>query len=77
MAVPGAFELPLGAMALAEDAPYSCIVAPRVRIRGETEHFEYISGEAASGAPAGSAETGVPVASACHGGQTSNRPRPG
>src|SRR3954447_5242349 len=49
MAVPGAFELPLGAMALAKPRRYSCIVALGCVIRGETARFDYISGEAASG----------------------------
>jgi 6,7-dimethyl-8-ribityllumazine synthase len=62
MAVPGAFELPLGAMALAKTRRYSCIVALGCVIRGETPHFEYISGEAASGLQLAALETGVPVA---------------
>jgi 6,7-dimethyl-8-ribityllumazine synthase len=62
MAVPGAFELPLGAMALAKTRRYSCIVALGCVIRGETSHFEYISGEAASGLQLAALETGVPVA---------------
>jgi 6,7-dimethyl-8-ribityllumazine synthase len=62
MAVPGAFELPLGAMALAKTRRYSCIVALGCVIRGETARFEYISGEAASGLQLAALETGVPVA---------------
>jgi 6,7-dimethyl-8-ribityllumazine synthase len=61
MAVPGAFELPLGAMALAKTRRYSCIIALGCVIRGETAHFEYISGEAASGLQLAALETGVPV----------------
>jgi 6,7-dimethyl-8-ribityllumazine synthase len=60
--VPGAFELPLAAMALAKTRRYSCIVALGCVIRGETAHFEYISGEAASGLQLAALETGVPVA---------------
>ncbi len=62
MTVPGAFELPLGAMALAKTRRYSCIVALGCVIRGETAHFDYISGEAASGLQLAALETGVPVA---------------
>jgi 6,7-dimethyl-8-ribityllumazine synthase len=62
MAVPGAFELPLGAMALAKTRRYSCIVALGCVIRGETAHFDYVAGEAASGLQLASLETGVPVA---------------
>jgi len=62
MVVPGAFELPIGAMALAKTRRYSCIVALGCVIRGETAHFEYVAGEAASGLQLASLETGVPVA---------------
>src|SRR5438552_12386608 len=61
MAVPGAFELPLGAMALAKTRRYACTVALGCVIRGETARFDYISGEAASGLQLAALETGVPV----------------
>jgi 6,7-dimethyl-8-ribityllumazine synthase len=61
MAVPGAFELPLGAMALAKTRRYACIVALGCVIRGETARFDYVSGEAASGLQLAALETGVPV----------------
>jgi 6,7-dimethyl-8-ribityllumazine synthase len=60
--VPGAFELPLAAMALAKTRRYSCIVALGAVIRGETPHFEYVANEAASGLQLAGLETGVPVA---------------
>ena len=62
MPVPGAFELPLAAMALAKTRRYACIVALGCVIRGETPHFELIAGEAASGLQLAAIETGVPVA---------------
>ena len=62
MPVPGAFELPIGAMALARTRRYACILALGCVIRGDTPHFEYIAGEAASGLQLASLETGVPVA---------------
>jgi 6,7-dimethyl-8-ribityllumazine synthase len=62
MPVPGAFELPLGAMALAKTRRYSCVVALGCVIRGETAHFDYVAGEAASGIQLAGIETGVPVA---------------
>ena len=61
MPVPGAFELPIGAMALAKTRRYSCIVALGCVVRGETAHFEYVAGEAASGLQLAGLETGVPV----------------
>jgi 6,7-dimethyl-8-ribityllumazine synthase len=60
--VPGAFELPLAAMALAKTRRYSCIVALGAIIRGETPHFEFVASEAASGLQLAGLETGVPVA---------------
>jgi 6,7-dimethyl-8-ribityllumazine synthase len=62
MPVPGAFELPFGAMALAKTRRYSCVVALGCVVRGETAHFEYVAGEAASGIQLAGLETGVPVA---------------
>jgi 6,7-dimethyl-8-ribityllumazine synthase len=62
MPVPGAFELPLGAMALAKTRRYVAIVALGCVIRGETAHFDYVAGEAASGLQLAALETGVPVA---------------
>ena len=59
--VPGAFELPLGAMALAKSRRYACVVALGCVIRGETPHFDYIAAEAASGLQLAALETGVPV----------------
>jgi 6,7-dimethyl-8-ribityllumazine synthase len=60
--VPGAFELPLAAMALAKTRRFSCIVALGAVVRGETPHFDYVAGEAASGLQLSALETGVPVA---------------
>ena len=62
MQVPGAFELPLGAMALAKTRRYACVVALGCVIRGDTPHFEYVASEAASGLQLAALETGVPVA---------------
>ena len=61
LTVPGAFELPLGAMALAKTRRYSCVVALGCVIRGETPHFDYVAAEAASGLQLAALETGVPV----------------
>jgi 6,7-dimethyl-8-ribityllumazine synthase len=59
--VPGAFELPLAAIALAKSRRYACIVALGCVIRGETPHFDYVASEAASGLQLAAIETGVPV----------------
>jgi 6,7-dimethyl-8-ribityllumazine synthase len=60
-AVPGAFELPLAAMALAKTRRYGCVVALGCVIRGETKHFDLIASEAASGLQLAALETGTPV----------------
>ena len=60
--VPGAFELPLAAMALAKTRRYACVVALGAIVRGETAHFDYIASEAASGLQLAAIETGIPVA---------------
>jgi 6,7-dimethyl-8-ribityllumazine synthase len=61
MPVPGAFELPLAAMALAKSRRYSCVLALGCVIRGETPHFDFVAAEAASGVQLAGLETGVPV----------------
>ncbi len=61
MVVPGAFELPLAATALAKTRRFACIVALGCVIRGETPHFDYVAGESASGLQLAALETGVPV----------------
>ena len=61
MPVPGAFELPLAAMALAKTRRYACVLALGCVIRGDTPHFEYVASEAASGIQLAGLETGIPV----------------
>jgi 6,7-dimethyl-8-ribityllumazine synthase len=57
MAVPTAFELPIGAMALAKTRRYVCIVAV-----GSASDSAVVAAEAASGLQLTALETGVPVA---------------
>jgi 6,7-dimethyl-8-ribityllumazine synthase len=59
--VPGAFELPVVARKLALSGRYDAVVALGCVIRGDTPHFEYVSGECARGLQLVSLETGVPV----------------
>lgn len=59
--VPGAFELPLAAKALAQTGGFDCIVALGCVIRGETTHHIHVGGEAARGLAQVSLETGVPI----------------
>jgi 6,7-dimethyl-8-ribityllumazine synthase len=59
--VPGAFELPLAAKYAAESGRYDAVVALGAVIRGETDHYDYVCGEAARGIQQVQLETGVPV----------------
>ena len=61
MPVPGAFELPLAAMALAKTRRFACIVALGAIVRGETPHWDYVAAECASGLQLAGIETGIPV----------------
>lgn len=60
--VPGAFELPLAAKAMARTGRYAAIIAIGCVVRGETAHFDHICHAASSGLSAVGLETGVPVA---------------
>lgn len=60
--VPGAFELPMAARALAETGRYDAIACVGAVIRGETPHFDFVAGEAARGIAEVAADYGLPVA---------------
>ena len=59
--VPGAFELPLAAQALAETGKVDAIICLGTVIRGDTPHFDYVCGEAARGIQDAQLNTGIPV----------------
>jgi 6,7-dimethyl-8-ribityllumazine synthase len=58
--VPGAFELPLAAKYAAESGRFEVIVCLGAVIRGETDHYDYVCGEAARGISQVQLLTGVP-----------------
>jgi 6,7-dimethyl-8-ribityllumazine synthase len=60
--VPGAFELPLAARYCADSGRYAGVACVGAVIRGETDHYDYVCAEAASGIARVSLDTGVPVA---------------
>jgi 6,7-dimethyl-8-ribityllumazine synthase len=60
--LPGAFELPLAAQAAAQSGRFDAVVALGAVIEGETDHYEHVAREAASGLAAVARETGIPVA---------------
>ena len=58
--VPGAFELPLAAKYAVESGRYTAIVCLGAVIRGETDHYDYVCGEAARGIQQVQLLSGVP-----------------
>jgi 6,7-dimethyl-8-ribityllumazine synthase len=58
--VPGAFELPVMAKALASQR-YDAVVALGVVIRGGTPHFDYVCQAATDGLSRVAVDTGVPI----------------
>ena len=60
--VPGAFELPLAASYLAESGRYAGVACLGAVIRGETDHYDFVCSEAASGIARVALDTGVPCA---------------
>ena len=59
--VPGAFEIPLAASALAKSGKYDAVICLGAVIRGATAHFDYVAGPMASGLASIAVLTGVPV----------------
>jgi len=60
--VPGAFEIPQAARALAQTRRYDAIVTLGVVIRGGTPHFDYVCQGVTDGVREVIRDTGVPVA---------------
>ena len=60
--VPGAFELPLAAKYCAESGRYAGVACLGAVIRGETDHYDYVCAETASGIARVALDTGVPCA---------------
>lgn len=60
--VPGAWELPVAAAALAATGNYSALVALGCVVRGETRHYEHVADECAKGLMRVSIDYRLPVA---------------
>jgi 6,7-dimethyl-8-ribityllumazine synthase len=60
--VPGAFELPLAAQYCADSGRYAGVACLGTVIRGETDHYEFVAGEAARGIAEVALDTEVPCA---------------
>jgi 6,7-dimethyl-8-ribityllumazine synthase len=59
--VPGAFELPLAAKLAARTGRFEAAICLGAVIRGDTPHFEYVAGEAATGIQRVAIEEMLPV----------------
>lgn len=59
--VPGAFEIPTAARALAETGDYDAIVCIGCLLRGNTLHYEVIANEVTRGIGEATQQTGVPM----------------
>ena len=61
VSVPGSFEIPFVAKRLATSDRHDAVVCLGAVIRGETDHYEHVAGEAAKGIAAAAMSSGVPV----------------
>lgn len=59
--VPGAFELPVAAQAVARAESPAAIICLGAVVRGDTPHFEYVAGEAARGIGRVALDESIPV----------------
>ena len=60
--VPGAFELPFAAKAIARAGQVDGVICIGSVIRGETTHYEEVAGQCAAGIQQAQLDTGVPIA---------------
>ena len=59
--VPGSFELPIAAQALARSSKYDVLITLGSVIRGDTPHFDVVISEASKGISNVSRETNTPI----------------
>ena len=59
--VPGAFEIPTAAAALAKSGKYDAVICVGSVIRGDTTHYDYVCSEVSKGIAQISLSTGIPV----------------
>lgn len=60
--VPGALEVPLALLEMANSEQYDALIALGAVIRGETYHFELVANESGSGITQVQLDTGMPIA---------------
>ena len=59
--VPGAFEIPVAALHLAQSGKYDAVICLGAVIRGSTSHYDYVCAEVSKGVAQASLQTGKPV----------------
>jgi 6,7-dimethyl-8-ribityllumazine synthase len=59
--VPGAFEIPVAALILAESGKYDAVICLGAVIRGSTSHYDYVCSETAKGISHVSLKTKIPT----------------
>ena len=59
--VPGAFEIPVVALRLAQSGKYDAVICVGAVIRGSTSHYDYVCAEVSKGVAQASLQTGKPV----------------
>ena len=59
--VPGAFEIPVTALRLAQSNKYDAVICLGAVIRGSTSHYDYVCAEVSKGVAQASMQTGKPV----------------
>ncbi|SVD37624.1 uncharacterized protein METZ01_LOCUS390478, partial [marine metagenome] len=59
--VPGSFEIPVVASKMAHSGNYDAVISLGAVIKGDTDHYEYVAGEATRGIAAVSLSSGIPV----------------
>ena len=64
VSVPGALEVPVALLALAESNDYDALVALGCIVRGETYHFELVANESAAGVTRIALDHQLPIANA-------------
>jgi 6,7-dimethyl-8-ribityllumazine synthase len=62
--VPGALEVPVALMAMADSDEYDALIALGCIIRGETYHFELVANESGAGVTRVSLDHQIPIANA-------------
>ena len=59
--VPGSFEIPLVARRLAASGKYAAVICLGAVIRGDTDHYDHVAGQATAGVARAALDTGVPI----------------